>query len=252
MELFKLALASQPHNAQIRASLAHLLHRIGQYDELITQYKRACEIDPGLGYAYSGLAAVYQELGQLTDARRSLEQAIASEPRNMRYYLNLARIKAMEPNDPHLMAMLELEEDIGSLSRDDQIDAHFAFGTALLDCGLHHRAFEHLLAGNKLKRKIVNYNESTRLTRLERIPTVFTPSALQRRVPPVSSVVPIFIIGMPRSGSTLIEQILASHRAVFAAGESPAFRRALTETGLVSAQRQIPRRYPRLERARTG
>ena len=96
---------------------------------------------------------------------------------------------------------------------------HFALGKALEDVGDYHRAFEHLLTGNALKRREIDYDEASGSEPIPRDGNLrrraLRPLARERR----SLAAPIFILGMPRSGSTLVEQILASHPQVHAAGE---------------------------------
>ena len=97
---------------------------------------------------------------------------------------------------------------------------HFALGKALDDVGDYRRAFEHWLQGNALKRREINYDEAASQRNFRLIADVFD-SGLLDRFGGVGdpSPVPIFVLGMPRSGSTLVEQILASHPQVHAAGE---------------------------------
>ena len=86
--------------------------------------------------------------------------------------------------------------------------------------GEQQEAFNNILQGNSLKRRQIIYDEATTLQRLERIRKVFTPSLLQEKSGLGDpSEIPVFIVGMPRSGTTLVEQILASHPNVFGAGE---------------------------------
>src|SRR5262249_20864916 len=100
------------------------------------------------------------------------------------------------------------------------IDLGFALGKAYDDLGEHERSFNHLLASNALKRRRIVYDEAATLGTFARICEVFTPELMrEKRDLGDASPVPVFIIGMPRSGTTLIEQILASHPRVFGAGE---------------------------------
>jgi hypothetical protein len=115
-----------------------------------------------------------------------------------------------------------------ALPPDDRIFLHFALGQALADGGEHARSFDHLLAGNALQRRRVAYDEAATLDVLDRIRAVFTPALMRsRQVGGDPSATPVFIVGMPRSGSTLIEQILASHPGVFGVGERTVFPQAL-------------------------
>ena len=124
------------------------------------------------------------------------------------------------PASPELRRLEALAADIASLSDVDRLDVHFAIGTAYAECGQPEKAIPHLLEGNRLKRTRTRYDEAETLALFDRIRTVFTAGTLdaaQRRGP--ASRLPIFVVGMPRSGTTLVEQILASHPWVHGAGE---------------------------------
>jgi Sulfotransferase family len=104
---------------------------------------------------------------------------------------------------------------------------HFALGKALADAGEQAHGFEHIMRGNALHRSLLSFSEANRLELLRRIQSIFTPDLISRgRRAGEAGPAPVFIVGMPRSGSTLIEQILAAHPLVFAAGEVEAFRDA--------------------------
>ena len=142
--------------------------------------------------------------------------------------------------------MLALAEEAASFDATDKMDLHFALGQALQDIGQHQQAFEHLIAANALKRRSVNYNEADSLGRLKSIRTVFTPQLMRTKEGNGDrSAAPIFIVGMPRSGSTLVEQILASHPRVFGAGETEAFVDAAREVGLFTPGMPFPASAPR-------
>ena len=97
---------------------------------------------------------------------------------------------------------------------------HFALGKALDDAGQHERAFQQWVAGNAIKRRGVDYDEAAQLEAFRLVTEMFDAGTLARFTGAGDpSGLPIFILGMPRSGSTLVEQILASHPAVYAAGE---------------------------------
>ena len=133
--------------------------------------------------------------------------------------------------DAHLTALEKLIADSATLSVDDRIELHLALAKAYEDLGRHAEAFSQWLDGNALKRQQITYDEAATLGALDRIQEVFT-SELIRRWQNVGhpSPVPVFIVGMPRSGSTLVEQILASHPQVFGGGELKYFEAAVQVT----------------------
>src|SRR5262249_22231471 len=110
--------------------------------------------------------------------------------------------------------------NLEALPEREKIELHFALGKAFADIGNHEESFWHLVHGNRAKRQQVTYDEEQLLQRLERRQVVFTAELMREKQGLGDpSPVPVFIIGLPRSGTTLIEQILASHPKVFGAGE---------------------------------
>src|SRR6202012_2735566 len=100
------------------------------------------------------------------------------------------------------------------------------------DIGRRDDSFQHLFAGNALKRRQLSYDETATAKEFDRIRAVFTPDLMQRlRDAGDPSSRPIFVIGMPRSGTTLIEQILASHPHVFGGGELLILSKAVAAIG---------------------
>jgi hypothetical protein len=128
--------------------------------------------------------------------------------------------------------MERLMADGALLSDEDRICLHFALGKAFADLEQNEASFRHFLEGNALKRRTSGYDEAATLSFFERIAAVFTRELMQRmRGGGDPSRVPVFVVGMPRSGTTLIEQILASHSKVFGAGEREEFGEAAFSLG---------------------
>jgi hypothetical protein len=126
--------------------------------------------------------------------------------------------------DAPLLEKLEAARETAQ-SDNDRLQLDFALAKAYGDVQDHRRSFTHLLSANKLKRALVPYDEAGMLALFDRIQAVFTGDVLREKQAlggGAASPAPIFIIGMMRSGSTLVEQILASHPAIHGAGELPA------------------------------
>jgi tetratricopeptide (TPR) repeat protein len=153
-------------------------------------------------------------------------------------------MKRFKPGDHRLPALQSLLDRVDRLDQDKEIAAHFAMGKALADLGDYDTAFHHLQVANALKRTTFAYDEAQRLAAMKHVADRFTPEFFRAHADHGdTSWSPIFIVGMPRSGTTLLEQVLASHSQVFGAGELEAFKDAIGQCA--KAQRVAPA-YPDL------
>lgn len=216
---YERALALKPDWAHAHNNLANALAAQNRIDDAMAHYKRALFLKPDYANAHNNLGNVYKELGQFDDALAHYDRAIAIQPDYAEAYLNRAEIKSFEPDDGDL-ATLEALAQGEDLPADKMPYILFALAKALDDAGEYARAFDHLRRGNALKRQRIDYQEADALQLFRRISSVFDGSLFQR-LPGTGdpSPVPIFVLGMPRSGSTLIEQILSSHPQIQGAGE---------------------------------
>jgi len=217
------AIALDPANPEPYARAGFMLFHAGRVDDAITYCERALAIDPGHVNARRNLGVALRAIGKIAEAVQCFENvlAVAPEKATAAYY-NLATTRKMASSDPHFATMRKLAGKIETLETDDQIALHFALGKAFADTGDHRLAFHHLLKGNALKRReFIDYDEAEALRRFERVAKVFDRKLFEKKNDAGNpSRVPIFIVGMPRSGTSLVEQILASHPKVFGAGES--------------------------------
>ena len=226
---YQKALAIDPTNVDVYQRLGHLLLALGRMEAAIPHYQQALAVKPDLVVAYNGLGTALQALGRLNEAIHAFENAIAVAPRMGAGYMNLAMATRLGADDPRFAAMQELSRDMELLDVEDQIRLRFALGKVFADLGDHEQSFHHLFHGNRLKRQQFNYDEAKTLAWSDRIRAAFSAELLRdRRGFGDPSCVPVFIVGMPRSGTTLIEQILASHPKVFGAGELRDFGRLAT------------------------
>ena len=220
LAVFDKALAICPDHALALNNRGSVLSALGRDHDALVSYHRALAAKPDYAGAYNNLGNVLKDLGQFADAEAALLKALELDPKLAGVYVNLAECKKFtREDDPRLVAMQALEREEGLLTS-DRIHLHFALGKAYADLKDHSRAFKHLLQGNTLKRSQLTYDEAATIIWIERIETVFTRDVVKARAGQGhSSPVPIFVVGMPRSGTTLVEQILASHRDVHGGGE---------------------------------
>ncbi|HEY1784554.1 MAG TPA: sulfotransferase, partial [Pirellulales bacterium] len=172
------------------------------------------------------------------------DQALASYDRTLALgtgvieaHYHRADLKTFHVGDPDLAALESLLANAGRLPAGKTLFVHFAISKALEDIGDHGRAFEHLLQGNALKRRGIEYHGPA-YQRTFRLAAEAFNSQLLARFSGVGdpSPAPIFVLGMPRSGSTLVEQILASHPLIQAGGELPNLDRVLKAVSISGGQ----------------
>ncbi|MGF7131815.1 tetratricopeptide (TPR) repeat protein [Paraburkholderia sp. EB58] len=228
LERYRQAEALDPNNADIHHNLGWILEQMHRLEEAVASYRRAVQLGPLVDGSYNNMANCLQSLGRFDEAHEAYRRAIEIAPQSMLYYRNFVQSKRMTLDDPCFVAMQKLAQHADALTADNQAQLHFAMGHALADLGQNDLSFEHLLKGNAMHRRSVNYNEAMTLDLFGHIPQFLSADLLKaKRGLGDPSASPVFIVGMPRSGSTLIEQILASHPQVFGAGERPDFGKAL-------------------------
>ena len=219
-EAHRKALALRPAYFDAHYNLGTVLWAMGRHDEAVASYQQALAVDPACAEAYGSIGKLLMEIGRVDEAVRAFEQAIAAAPSRPSFYRNLTDARRMAADDPRLAVMKGLAERIGTLPASEQVELHFALGKAYADTGEAGRSFEHLLAGNALKRREIVYDETAALAAIERTKAVFTAELMTaKRGFGDPSPVPVFVVGMWRSGTTLIEQILAGSPGVVSAGE---------------------------------
>jgi len=215
------ALAIDPGQVEAHNVRAIALTSLNRPLDALAGYDAALALKPDFADALGNKGMLLAELGLLDQAREALERAIDLEPAKVRAYYNLTLCRKMARDEPRVRALEALAREPGAYSVDDQIYLRYALAKAYADSDDAARSFEQLMLGAALKRGQIAYDEAEAIGGLERIRQAY-PAARLRALAGAGdpTAAPIFIVGMPRSGSTLIEQILASHPQVFAAGES--------------------------------
>jgi tetratricopeptide (TPR) repeat protein len=216
---FDKALELRPEHPLALNNRGNVLAALGRDVEALASYSRALEARPNYADAYNNMGVLLKELGRLDEAEAALSKALEFDPKLTGAYINLADCKRFKVGDSHLVQMQALVQDQNQ-DVTNRMRLHFALGKAYADLGDHRRAFENMQRGNAEKRSTVNYDEAAMMELFDRTQAVLTQDCLRDKAGRGdASKLPIFVFGMPGSGTTLVEQILASHHDVHGAGE---------------------------------
>ena len=187
IEIYQRILAEYPRHARIWMSYGHALKTAGFQDRAVEAYRRSIVLEPGFGEAY----------------------------------WSLANLKTFHFGADELQAMRQ-QLQRSDLGAEDRLHFEFAVGKALEDADEYAQSFQHYLRGNSLRREMVPYSADENSARVQRCKRTYNGEFFRQRAGSGSTAPdPIFVVGLPRAGSTLIEQILSSHSAVEGTMELP-------------------------------
>lgn len=216
------ALELRPDDSGLQAHLAATLLEQGRVDAAEALYRQALARQPDTAETHENLANALADRGALEEAAAEYRQALSLQPGRAQTWYHLSLVKRFERDDPDRDAIeAALERD--DLVERDRVYLEYAAGKAWADLGDEpDRAFAHYAAGAREQRGLLDYDVAADEARMASIARVFDAQQLEALAGQGhDSAAPIFIVGMPRSGTTLIEQILASHPRVHGAGERP-------------------------------
>ena len=214
------ALELMPDKPAAHILLGNLLTQLEAYDEARAAYGQALALDDKQMSAHLGLGQVLLELGQLDAAQASFQRASDIDPEDLSPHICMVQARKVTPDDPCLARLAVEVARADELLESTAVPLHFALGKAYDDIKDYDRAFAHFSAACRMKRARLDYDPDQQDEIFRTICTFFSPETLQRlHGSGARSDLPIFVLGMPRSGTTLVETILASHPEVHGAGE---------------------------------
>ena len=217
---FRRALTLEPDQPLVHLSLATALRLRRRTSDAEASCETALAIDPNHAQALALLGELRADRGRFSEAESLFQQAIAADPDFSFPYLSIATHRKMTTNDGLWLKGVET-----SLARPqplaNEISLHYALGKYFDDVGRYRNAFAQYVQANELSKRYGAIFDAAKLThRIDTIIRSFDAAFVrQPMIEPSDSELPIFVVGMPRSGTSLAEQILASHPAVFGAGE---------------------------------
>lgn len=200
---------------------AAALGRIGGHEESIALYRKILDARPDEPKLWTSYGHNLKTVGEQTESIAAYRRAIAIEPTLGEAWWSLANLKTVKFDEDDVAAMAAALREPG-LKNEDRFHLHFALGKAAEDKGEAEAGFGHYAEANRLRRALLDYSADDMHRHVERCIALFTPAFFAAREGWGNpSRDPIFILGMPRAGSTLVEQILASHPEIEGTAELP-------------------------------
>lgn len=220
MDLLNQIFAEQPENLGHWNLKAATLARLGDFEEGIKMYEGVLARAPNSPRVLVGYGHMLKTIGRVSEGIDAYRKAIAAKPTLGEAWFSLANLKTFKFDDGDLEAM-KTALDAPKLSDDDRIHLNFALGKAMHDAGVTDEAFVHYSSANALRLE-KHPSHPRALTKIvDRCIEAFSPESFAERQGGCDAADPIFVVGLPRSGSTLLEQILSSHSLIEGTTELP-------------------------------
>lgn len=194
----------------------------GYPEQAAEDFEKALAINPQQVSAWLGKGHLLMEMGNMDEAEACFTRALELDPENIAPRLSITQVRKTREGDENLAALQAAAATIDSMPATRALSLHFALGKAYEDLKEYDNAFPHFLEGCRLKRARIDYNGDNNRLVAENIRKMFSAERLDSlRGAGNPDDTPIFVLGMPRSGTTLTETIIASHPDVHGAGELP-------------------------------
>lgn len=239
-------LESDPGNMSFRNLKAVALSKIGDFETAIVLYREVLSENPGYSRVWHSFGHTLKTAGQTEQAIEAYRRSIALEPNYGEAYWSLANLKTFRFT-PEEMQTMRGQLQRTDLSAEDRFHFDFALAKALEDEREYAAAFEHYATGNRLRKSLIQYSAACNSQKLAQNKTLFNAAFFAERAGfGHQSAEPIFILGMPRAGSTLLEQMLSSHSQVEGTMELPDIIAVSKDLMRLNSAKQIPTYYPLL------
>lgn len=215
----ELAISFRPEFPEAHNNLGSVYQEKGSLDAAINSYKRAITLKNNFAQAHTNLGIIQEKTGKFDDALLSYSNAINHDPKNVSAHFNLSYLKTFNTEDQQVLQMHSILST-DSVDQTDRARLCFALARVYENLGDSEKLFEYLNQGNSLRKQVLNFSFNSSNNNNSYLKNIFKNLNDHNFESSKSSqICPIFIVGMPRSGTTLLEQIISSHREVYGAGE---------------------------------
>ena len=220
IQSFEWAIAYSPNYPEAARNLGSAFQKINQFEKAKKQFEKAISINPEYAQAYEDLGILCEIINLPKEALSYFEKALEINPNLTNSYRNLSNLKKFKAKDP-LISQMELLYSKNDLHTLHKINLCFSLAKVYEDIDDQENFFKFLNEGNALRKQILSYDIIQSENFHSAIVNFFssTQPVINKPAENPSNIQPIFIVGMPRSGTSLIEQIISSHHAVHGAGE---------------------------------
>ena len=220
IEAYAKAISIKPDFAEAYNNMGVTLQYQGKQEAAAEAYTKALSIKPNYAEAYNNIGNALKDQGKLERAREAYQKAFLIQPNNSDAHRNFSTINKYKLGDPHIRKIENLLQ-LSNISDSDQCNLHYTNAKIQEDLGNPSRSFDSYVNGGQLRKKLLNYEFSQDERLFAQIKTIASQFNVIAVNVPLEEIplTPVFILGMPRSGTTLIEQIVSSHSEVTGAGE---------------------------------
>ena len=222
------AVSFNPGEASLNDMIGTMYSLCDETEKALVYSRRAVDKEPDSSFYRSNLALIQRMTGDMDGAEANFNQVIKSDPHNYQAYYARADLKTWTVENNHIAQMKDLLLS-GTTNWRGEISLRFAIAKECEDIGSYAEQFRFIKSACDLQRRHTRYDVSDDIEAIDRIIDVYTKDTMARIGPGNASTEPIFVLGLPRTGTSLVDRIIGNHSKVYSAGELNNFSSVLVK-----------------------